>query len=434
MSPLRPPMSRRTLLRGAGGVAIALPFLDAMSPRLARAAAAPRRLFLMHNQNGVVPEAWFPAGSEKDFKLATAMAPLESLKSNLIILDGVDKQQNKDNGTAHARGMASTFTGNTSKDGFADGPSIDQPVANAISAGTRFKYILAGKVSNYHVFHSGPRMMIPPVDDPKATFDRMFTGFTPPASTGAAPPASGGVNPDFARLRARKKSILDHALEEYRRVSASVGAGDRRRLEVHAETIRQIERGLDAAGSSPAAAGAGCRKPEGAPADGGYDVRGKANMELLCLALACDMTRVVGMQWTSHGTAFSWLGVTTLHHPLAHQTGSAGADAQLTKILTWHAQQAADALNRLKSYQEADGTVFDSTLFVWGNEISTGSHKFPRAPYLMATGKLLPGGRYLKFNGLPHPTVLVSVANVMGLPLTSFGNSGWQKGALPGLM
>jgi hypothetical protein len=433
MSPLKSPMSRRTLLRGAGGVAIALPFLDAMAPRQARAAGGIKRLFLMHNQNGVVPGSWFPtAGGEKDFTLGPAMMPFAPLRENLVILDGIDKQENRDNGTAHARGMASTFTGNTSKDGFADGPSIDQPIANAISASTRFKYILAGKVSNYHVFHSGPRMMIPPVDEPKATFDRMFTGFTPPASAGGAP--GGGMNPDLAKLRARKKSILDNALEEYKRVSSAVGPGDRKRLDVHAETIRQIERGLEASATSPTAASNACKKPDVDPTnDGAYLERGKANMDLLCLALACDMTRVVGMQWTSHGTAFTWLGVTTLHHPLAHQTGNAGADAQLTKILTWHAQMAADALTKLKSYQEADGTVFDNTLFLWGNEISTGSHKFTRIPYLMASGKLIQGGRYLKFNNLPHPTVLVSAANIMGLPLTSFGNAGWQKGALPGL-
>src|SRR4030095_6706641 len=142
---MKSPLSRRTLLRGAGGVAIALPFLDAMSPRLARAATPVKRLFLMHNQNGVVPEAWFPTGTERAFTLGAAMAPFEPLKNNLIILDGIDKQQGRENGTAHARGMASTFTGNTSKDGFADGPSLDQPVANAISTGTRFKYMLFGK-------------------------------------------------------------------------------------------------------------------------------------------------------------------------------------------------------------------------------------------------------------------------------------------------
>jgi hypothetical protein len=30
--------------------------------------------------------------------------------------------------------------------------------------------------------------------------------------------------------------------------------------------------------------------------------------------------------------------------------------------------------------------------------------------------------------------VLVSAANAVGVPMTSFGNAGWQKGALPGLM
>jgi hypothetical protein len=87
---MKSPLSRRTLLRGAGGVAIALPFLDAMAPRRAQAATGPKRLFLMHNQNGVVPGAWFPTGGEKDFKLAPAMMPFEPLRQHLLILDGID--------------------------------------------------------------------------------------------------------------------------------------------------------------------------------------------------------------------------------------------------------------------------------------------------------------------------------------------------------
>ena len=59
MKPPLPTMSRRSLLRGAGGVAIALPMLEAMTPRLAKAAGeAPRRLLIYLNENGVVPSAW----------------------------------------------------------------------------------------------------------------------------------------------------------------------------------------------------------------------------------------------------------------------------------------------------------------------------------------------------------------------------------------
>src|SRR5205814_6869563 len=140
-------------------------------------------------------------------------------------------------------------------------------------------------------------------DDPKANFDRLFSGFTPPASAGGGAPTQ---NPDMAIVRARKKSILDNALEEYKRVSAEVGPGDRNRLDVHAETIRQIERELDDSITGPGVASAACKKPDAPVPDGAYLEHGQANMQLLTLALACDITRVVGMQWTSHGTAFTW--------------------------------------------------------------------------------------------------------------------------------
>src|SRR5215216_4835579 len=99
-------VSRRALLKGAGGVAIALPALEAMMPRkaVAQTAKAPRRLFTVLIENGVVPSAWFPTGGEKDFKLAPIMASLQPHQSNLIILDGLDNKTG--GGTCHAIGRA----------------------------------------------------------------------------------------------------------------------------------------------------------------------------------------------------------------------------------------------------------------------------------------------------------------------------------------
>ena len=132
-------------------------------------------------------------------------------------------------------------------------------------------------------------------------------------------------------------------------------------------------------------------------------------MELSALAFACDITRVGGMQWISHNTVFNWLGATQQHHPLSHSHGSAGVDAQLTKIVAWHAEQAAAFLTQLKSFQEGEGTVFDNTVFIWTNEQSVGSHKFDRGPILIAAGKFplatggtLQTGRYVKVAGR-HP-------------------------------
>jgi hypothetical protein len=434
-------LDRRTLLRGAGGVAIALPFLDAMAPRRAVAATLPRRLFVMAGQNGTVPSSWFPSGTEKQFTLASSMAPLEPLKEHLIIPDGVTKMQRgtQDN-TAHGRGMASALTGWSAKggDGIADGASIDQVVAKQIGGETRIPSLMTGRVSNYHLFHDGPRQVHYPEPSVQKNFDRLFAGFTPPAAAGGAV-ADPGAAADLAKLRARKKSILDATMDQYRKVASQVGPGDRHRLEVHTEAIRKLELQIDAAAKGPVAATASCTKPAAPGQDTDYITNGQSNLELAALAFACDLTRVAGYQWISHGTVFNWLGITEKHHPLAHQTGNAGADAQLTKIVTWHAEQVAAFLTKLKSYGEGPGTVLDNTVFLWTWSVSVGSHRFDRGPFLLASGKFpLPGGgtlqtgRYLKYNGNPHTSLLQSVANLYGVAKMPVYPD-WDKGYLPGL-
>ena len=128
--------------------------------------------------------------------------------------------------------------------------SIDQAVANHISAGTRLKSIEASVYLKrnfiYSLFHSGPGQAIFPEDDPAKVFERLFSPGVPAPVTPANP--SPTVNEDFARLRARKKSILDRAMEEYKRVQGTVGAGDQMRLDRHMDGIREIERGLERLG------------------------------------------------------------------------------------------------------------------------------------------------------------------------------------------
>jgi hypothetical protein len=443
------PLNRRTLLRGAGGVAVALPFLDAMWPARAQAQAArPKRFFVMTGVNGVTTNTWFPTGGEKDFTLGASMAAFEPLKANLIIPDGLTKmQRGTTDGTAHGRGAASAISGWTSggKNGIADGASIDQVLANAIGAGTKVKSLIMGnKVYNYHFFTDGPKQVHPVEPDPKKNFDRLFTGFTAPAATGggAPDPAATANAADLARLRAREKSILDSAIEQYRKLSVKVGASDRQRLEKHLGAIRQVEIQLNNAATGTASASKSCSKPQdpGVAADP-YQAVGKSNMDLCALAFACDLTRVGGMQWISHNTVFNWLGATQQHHPLSHSHGSAAVDAQLTKIVAWHAEQAAAFLTQLKSFPEGEGTVFDNTVFMWTQDQSVGSHKFDRGPILIAAGKFplatggtLQTGRYVKVpGGTPHTSILQAITMaVANVKMPVFG--GWDKGPLAGLM
>ena len=56
------PLSRRAVLRGAGGITVGLPFLSAMLRPLRSHAdtGTQKRLIVFFTPNGTIPEAWRP--------------------------------------------------------------------------------------------------------------------------------------------------------------------------------------------------------------------------------------------------------------------------------------------------------------------------------------------------------------------------------------
>src|SRR4051812_47326637 len=81
----------------------------------ARAQAAPpipQRLVGFFSPNGTIRENWTPTGTEKDFQLSRILAPLETYKDKLIVLDGVDNEAARHGvGDDHMRGMGTMLTG-----------------------------------------------------------------------------------------------------------------------------------------------------------------------------------------------------------------------------------------------------------------------------------------------------------------------------------
>jgi hypothetical protein len=166
-------------------------------------------------------------------------------------------------------------------------------------------------------------------------------------------------------------------------------------------------------------------------------------MDVVTAALACDLTRVVVLQWSGGGsnTVHSWAGVGSGHHDIAHNVGGVNADEAtrrgwLIKIEHWFAQQYAYLLGKLAAIPDGGGSLLDASAVLWFHEQSHGGrHDRKDMPYVLAgsCGGFFRTGRFVRWNGAHHNNLLVSLANAMDVPITTFGDPEFCTGALPEL-
>ncbi|HEX4337479.1 MAG TPA: DUF1552 domain-containing protein [Polyangiaceae bacterium] len=443
-------ISRRTLLRGAGGIAIGLPFLDIMA-RTQRAKAdppaIPQRFIVFFTPNGNIRENWTPTGTETDFKLSTILAPLQPFQDKLIVLDGVDNEAAKHGvGDDHMRGMGTMLTGTEllsgttqggccEPAGLAGGVSVDQKIAQKIGASSKFSSLefgvqakSGGTVWGYTAY-SDSNVPLPPENNPANVFNRVF------ADVGANQSA-------LAKIAAERKSVLDAVSASYSSLSPKLGVTDKQKLDLHLSQIRDLETRLTATTD----VGASCVKPTLPTIDfnnnDNFPAVGKLQMDLLVMAMACDLTRVASLQWENSvgGTRFSWLGMDRGHHDMSHD-GDDNTDtvSKLTQINTWYSQQLLYLMTAMSKVPEGTGTMLDHTLIFWVNELSRGNvHSHPDMPFLLAGGTAaapqpLTMGRFLQYAASPtikHNDLMVSLLNVYGIADKTFGNPAYCSGPL----
>src|SRR6478736_5918496 len=84
--------SRRAFLRGTG-VALALPFLEAMLPAFARGEAAnpavPRRMLAVCNNLGLLPDNFFPQETGRDYQPSPYLGLLAEHSYDFTVFSGV---------------------------------------------------------------------------------------------------------------------------------------------------------------------------------------------------------------------------------------------------------------------------------------------------------------------------------------------------------
>ncbi len=439
-------IDRRVFLRRAGGAALALPLLQV--PARAEETPFPKRLIIFYTPNGTKKELWRPApgASEREFTLGPLLSPLEALKQHLVVLDGIDLAAAQAGpGGPHQRGMAALFTGavitegdfvggDGRRAGWGGGISVDQYVAKRLQANTPLGSIELGvrvreAVPRGRIIYGGSEQPLPPENDPVSAFQRLFGGQE--------------MSPEEARARLlRRRSVLDSVHADFQQLLNRVSKADKEKLQRHAASLSDLERRLGTIADRPQ--GCGPLQPDGVgDVMSESDFRNvlRAQTDLLVNAFACDLTRVGSIQCSTAVNAcrFTFLGMNESEgHALSHSGDSHELmQSRWERMLTWYAEQFAYLLERLALVPEGDGTLLDNTLVLWGMEVSRGnSHSLNDMPFLLAggAGGALQTGRYLRYDGVPHNNLLVSVLNAMGVGDVSFGDPRFCTGPLTGLL
>jgi hypothetical protein len=162
-------------------------------------------------------------------------------------------------------------------------------------------------------------------------------------------------------------------------------------------------------------------------------------MDMMVMALACDMTSVGTFQWTDTEAkhTFPWLQLSEHHHFYQHDGGFRPVECE--KICTWYSTMHLHLLQEMdKVVMGDDGhTLLDESVVFFGSELSHPStHGNKDMPFMLAGGGGgLRGGRWLHhadntMNRNSHNNLLVSILNLFGDPATTFGAPEVCAGAL----
>lgn len=422
-------VTRRHWMSGLGAALVAAPFLRLLdTPRRVRAAEPARRIIFWFSPNGTVHRFFRPTGGETSFSFAAGsiLEPLANYKQHLLILDGLNFERTR--GGSHEGGMEHMLTGGGAI-------SVDQFIAQKVGADTPYSSLELGVQTSAwgasiqtRMSYNQSHQFVHPEDDPVQAYRRLF---------GAAPAMPGVAAEDDPMGR---KGVIDLVRGELKALEKQLGKEERVKLDAHLDALRGLERRLAGGGVAAGCGTVSAPTLTDSRSNEKFPSVGELQMDLLVAAAACDLSRVLSLQWshTVSPAILSWAQAGQGHHELSHMDDSNTSGVQeFVRAERWFASQFAAFLERLKNTQEADGSgsLLDTSTVVWAKELGDSRlHDFKAVPFIIAGGGNgnFKTGRYLKFSDVPHQKLLVSLCHSMGVDVDSFGVSD-ITGGLAGL-
>jgi hypothetical protein len=443
-------LSRRTFLSGAGA-AVALPFLEAMIPAqtaIRKTSASPRPrlacIEIVHGsagstEHGIQQHLWMPEREGRDFAFTPILQPLEPFREHVTLVTQTDLRpaeafRPNEEGADHFRSTAVFLTAahpkQTEGADVMAGTSIDQIIAHnygqatpipsiqlciedvAASGSCGFNYSCAYSSS---ISWSSPTSPIPMLLDPRMVFENLF---------------GDGSSPDErARRTRRRRSILDGISGQMADLRSQVAAADRVRLDAYFDSLRDIEREIQAIESynSSGAPRDLPNAPTGVPDS--WEQHVKLMFDLQFLAFAADITRVSTFKMSRDlsNRVFVESGVRVPFHTMSHHGSTPSKIEEFARINTYHVRLLAYFVDRLKATSDGDGTLLDHCLIYYGSPMGDSNvHAHKRVPAILlghASGRVA-GNQHVRCKDeTPNANLLLTILNKFDINAERIGDS-----------
>jgi len=405
-------LSRRTLLKGAGA-ALALPLLETMGwadQPAALPANYPTRLSFIYVPHGVDNDNFWPRPYQTDLALCrdalpAILDPLATEIHEVLVLGGLCHfNAEGDNRAHHARETATWLTGcQSAPDIVRNAVSADQLFAQRIGVSTKLPSLELGLQAarsagncdqgfscayHAHISWRSPTQPNPRELNPRAVFDRLF------ASTAL----SGSNAYGEASLN---RSILDLVSGSAQALGKRISRDDSRKLDEYLDSVRSVEARIQsverkAHERSGSVQGIDLDTPAGIPEH--FAEHARLMLDLLVLAYQTDSTRVSTLMFSqAFGRSYPEIGVPENHHEMSHHQNDAKKLEKVRLINIHHIEQLGYFIKRLKGVREAEGTLLDHALVLYGSGMGDGDrHDHKNLPTILAGhGGGLRTGRYV---------------------------------------
>lgn len=433
---------RRAFLALAGGGVLGLPLLEFTHGKAWAGGSTVRRFLTVFEHGGTLVnqgygssfydgglfdgsgfhhgvDHWKPASPGEALILGPIMEDLETVKSKLLVLRGINNMaagaqcaynlggHGVSNDTALTAAMCEHPDPESYDATNALGPSIDHVLADRLAEKYPVKFKRIHLTVDGHQYgtpyYSGPNQRVYGEPSPEAAFATIFDG----VSTDEPDPAQ-------VHLQLKRRGVIKGVMSSYNRYKGVVSQSDMHQIDAHLDHLSQLEKELLA---PPVV----CEVPTGITDPAGLpgNVVGSLHVKLILAALRCGLTNVANLEiadilapWAPSGLLMD--SGFDIGHSLHHYASDIGAEgtahSQLDDFVTemlenrrWRMslfKELAEGLDD-PAFMEGDKTMLDNSIMLMTSEFSSGAmHSSAGIPMLLAgsAGGYFKTGRHLNYN------------------------------------